>query len=93
MKKTKDAIIERMVSAIKFQKRSRYEHEKKKKKKGETKIGQVSNDPFRIDHLNDRTNKRSASDQKVRIYSTLQSMSFTLRSTFVLTESLCFDGQ
>lgn len=62
-------------------------------KKGETKIGRVSSDPFRIDHLNDRTNKRSASDQKVRIYSTLQSMSFTLRSTFVLTESLCFDGQ
>lgn len=69
MKKTKDAITERMVSAIKFQKRSRYEHEKKKK--GETKIGRVSSDPFRIDHLNDRTNKRSASDQKVRIYSTL----------------------
>lgn len=90
MKKTKDAITERMVSAIKFQKRSRYEHGKKK---GETKIGRVSSDPFRIDHLNDRTNKRSASDQKVRIYSTLQSMSFTLRSTFVLTESLCFDGQ
>lgn len=32
MKKTEDAITERMVSAIKFQKRSRYEHEKKKEK-------------------------------------------------------------